>query len=180
MKFKELRSRFENDKQAVSPVIGVILMVAITVILAAVIAGFVLGLGDTTDEVAPNVQVSDTYNNVSEEGSLDDGEVILVELDVNTADSDAEPEDFIIQGENVEVGWDQQVDSFRAGDTFYLLVGEDVNDDDDITETDEVDSVGGDDDDYSDNGLTAGDEINLVFETDSDSNVVDTFTVASV
>jgi flagellin-like protein len=37
-----------NDDDAVSPVIGVILMVAITVILAAVIASFVLGLGDTT------------------------------------------------------------------------------------------------------------------------------------
>jgi flagellin-like protein len=35
-----------NDDDAVSPVIGVILMVAITVILAAVIASFVLGLGD--------------------------------------------------------------------------------------------------------------------------------------
>jgi flagellin-like protein len=36
-----------DDDDAVSPVIGVILMVAITVILAAVIATFVLGLGDS-------------------------------------------------------------------------------------------------------------------------------------
>ena len=35
----------KNDKRAVSPVIGVILMVAITVILAAVIAAFVFGMG---------------------------------------------------------------------------------------------------------------------------------------
>ena len=35
----------KNDKRAVSPVIGVILMVAITVILAAVIAAFVFGYG---------------------------------------------------------------------------------------------------------------------------------------
>ncbi|TSD08581.1 type IV pilin, partial [Haloglomus irregulare] len=35
-----------GDDEAVSPVIGVILMVAITVILAAVIGTFVLGLGD--------------------------------------------------------------------------------------------------------------------------------------
>ncbi|SDQ29483.1 type IV pilin [Natronobacterium texcoconense] len=34
------------DERGVSPVIGVILMVAITVILAAVIATFVLGIGD--------------------------------------------------------------------------------------------------------------------------------------
>lgn len=38
---------FEGDDRAVSPVIGVILMVAITVILAAVIGTFVLGLGDS-------------------------------------------------------------------------------------------------------------------------------------
>ena len=38
--------RLFNDDDAVSPVIGVILMVAITVILAAVIASFVLGLGE--------------------------------------------------------------------------------------------------------------------------------------
>lgn len=36
-----------SEDRAVSPVIGVILMVAITVILAAVIGTFVLGLGDS-------------------------------------------------------------------------------------------------------------------------------------
>ncbi|MFC7131904.1 MULTISPECIES: type IV pilin N-terminal domain-containing protein [Salinibaculum] len=43
-----------DDDSAVSPVIGVILMVAITVILAAVIASFVLGLGPS--EAAPSAQ----------------------------------------------------------------------------------------------------------------------------
>ncbi|PSP81540.1 type IV pilin [Halobacteriales archaeon QS_1_68_20] len=38
------------DDRAVSPVIGVILMVAITVILAAVIGTFVLDLGDSVDQ----------------------------------------------------------------------------------------------------------------------------------
>ncbi|MCX8151994.1 MAG: type IV pilin N-terminal domain-containing protein [Archaeoglobaceae archaeon] len=36
-----------RDEKGVSPVIGVILMVAITVILAAVVASFVFGLGGT-------------------------------------------------------------------------------------------------------------------------------------
>ena len=43
-----------TDDDAVSPVIGVILMVAITVILAAVIGTFVLGLGDQVQETPPN------------------------------------------------------------------------------------------------------------------------------
>jgi len=41
-----LKTAFQDNDRAVSPVIGVILMVAITVILAAVIGTFVLGLGD--------------------------------------------------------------------------------------------------------------------------------------
>jgi len=38
-----LKTAFQDNDRAVSPVIGVILMVAITVILAAVIGTFVLG-----------------------------------------------------------------------------------------------------------------------------------------
>lgn len=49
MDFKQL---FDDDR-AVSPVIGVILMVAITVILAAVIGTFVLGLGDQVQQTTP-------------------------------------------------------------------------------------------------------------------------------
>lgn len=41
-----------SEKRAVSPVIGVILMVAITVILAAIIGTFVLGLGENVQQNA--------------------------------------------------------------------------------------------------------------------------------
>ncbi|MEF8869923.1 MAG: type IV pilin N-terminal domain-containing protein, partial [Haloarculaceae archaeon] len=44
--------RLFADEGAVSPVIGVILMVAVTVILSAVIGTFALGLG-TTQDTAP-------------------------------------------------------------------------------------------------------------------------------
>jgi flagellin-like protein len=50
-----------NDDDAVSPVIGVILMVAITVILAAVIASFVLGLGDQNNP-APTADFTFDYD----------------------------------------------------------------------------------------------------------------------
>ena len=49
---------FNSDDRAVSPVIGVILMVAITVILAAVIGTFVLGLGDSLGDNQPTAQLS--------------------------------------------------------------------------------------------------------------------------
>ena len=51
-----------HDDDAVSPVIGVILMVAITVILAAVIASFVLGLGDQAQQATPQASFSFDYN----------------------------------------------------------------------------------------------------------------------
>ncbi|MCH7659154.1 MAG: type IV pilin N-terminal domain-containing protein [Euryarchaeota archaeon] len=47
-----------GDDSAVSPVIGVILMVAITVILAAVIGAFVLGLGDGIGDSGPQASLS--------------------------------------------------------------------------------------------------------------------------
>lgn len=54
-----------TDDDAVSPVIGVILMVAITVILAAVIASFVLGLGDTASQSNPQASFSWDYESNS-------------------------------------------------------------------------------------------------------------------
>ncbi|MDQ2073492.1 type IV pilin N-terminal domain-containing protein [Haloarcula sp. H-GB4] len=53
----DLKELFHDD-DAVSPVIGVILMVAITVILAAVIASFVLGLGDQAQQATPQASFS--------------------------------------------------------------------------------------------------------------------------
>ena len=58
-----------QDDDAVSPVIGVILMVAITVILAAVIASFVLGLGDTAGDSAPQVSWSYSLDSSDTGGS---------------------------------------------------------------------------------------------------------------
>ncbi|WP_255148983.1 type IV pilin [Halorarius halobius] len=53
------------DEDAVSPVIGVILMVAITVILAAVIGTFVLGLGDQVQSSAPNANFQFEYDSTT-------------------------------------------------------------------------------------------------------------------
>lgn len=63
---QQLKSLMDEDR-GVSPVIGVILMVAITVILAAVIGTFVLGLGDSLQQ-APQSQLdasSDADNTVT-------------------------------------------------------------------------------------------------------------------
>ena len=63
MQFKQLIA----DDDAVSPVIGVILMVAITVILAAVIGTFVLGLGEQVQSNSPNAQFTFDYDSTNNE-----------------------------------------------------------------------------------------------------------------
>jgi flagellin-like protein len=57
-KFKQML----QDEGAVSPVIGVILMVAVTVVLGAVIGAFVFGIGDKLGEPAPNAQINFDYD----------------------------------------------------------------------------------------------------------------------
>jgi flagellin-like protein len=54
-----------NDREAVSPVIGVILMVAITVILAAVIGTFVLGLGDEVSNSSPSATLTFDFDSTA-------------------------------------------------------------------------------------------------------------------
>ena len=66
-----------HDDDAVSPVIGVILMVAITVILAAVIASFVLGLGDQNNP-APTASFDFDFDNSNDQVTVthEDGDEI--------------------------------------------------------------------------------------------------------
>ncbi|MGB9964051.1 type IV pilin [Halobacterium hubeiense] len=71
----------DRDDRGVSPVIGVILMVAITVILAAVIASFVLGFGDNVSEsVQAGVDIQATEGN-------SDGQVTVTWISEGTAES---------------------------------------------------------------------------------------------
>lgn len=73
-----------TDDDAVSPVIGVILMVAITVILAAVIASFVLGLGDQAQQATP--QASFSFNYDESTGPADQGVVTITHDGGDTID----------------------------------------------------------------------------------------------
>ncbi|MGZ0746715.1 type IV pilin [Haloparvum sp. AD34] len=65
----QIKNLFDDDR-AVSPVIGVILMVAITVILAAVIGTFVLGLGDSLSQTSPTATYDWSQTNISGNGSV--------------------------------------------------------------------------------------------------------------
>ena len=64
-----------EDERAVSPVIGVILMVAITVILAAVIAAFVLDIGPGDSTITAAADVSDDGTDITVEITSGGGDI---------------------------------------------------------------------------------------------------------
>lgn len=76
----DLKESATTDR-AVSPVIGVILMVAITVILAAVIGAFVLDLGSGLEENAPQASFDFEYD-------TDAGNVEIIHVSGDQIDKD--------------------------------------------------------------------------------------------
>jgi flagellin-like protein len=82
-----------TDDSAVSPVIGVILMVAITVILAAVIGSFVLNLGGSLQQSAPQASFGFDYNGTNDVTiTHESGDSIdAARLNVTGVNSTAEP-----------------------------------------------------------------------------------------
>jgi len=76
----DLKQLFHDD-DAVSPVIGVILMVAITVILAAVIASFVLGLGDQAQQTTPQASFSFDFDEGNAPSGVSDQGVLSITHD---------------------------------------------------------------------------------------------------
>jgi len=84
-----------SDDDAVSPVIGVILMVAITVILAAVIASFVLGLGNSATNTNPQASFSFEYEQVDENPNPDSDNWGVVTISHDGGDTIANNEIYV-------------------------------------------------------------------------------------
>jgi len=87
VKVVSIMKAIRNEEEAVSPVIGVILMVAIVVILAAVIAAFVFGMAGTTS-TTKNVAVTVAQNAtdvgvITIQGGADLNKVTLMEYSIN-------------------------------------------------------------------------------------------------
>lgn len=94
----------KKTERAVSPVIGVILMVAITVILAAVIGVFVLGLGDELGEAAPSNSL-DVEGEITWDDTDNRAEVADVTITHSNGDSfDAEDVRVVIREDGSSVG----------------------------------------------------------------------------
>ena len=139
MKLKNLLT----DDDAVSPVIGVILMVAITVILAAVIGTFVLGLGQNVQSTAPQASFS-----FDQSGSGDAAEVTITHDGGDT-----------ISQEDIKIT--------VAGDSASVWSGsKDITAGDSVTVTDgKVDDAGD-----GDGNVDKGDTIRVIWTSDSGEN----------
>ena len=115
------------DDDAVSPVIGVILMVAITVILAAVIGTFVLGLGQNIEDTSPNAQFNMEYEDSSPPGyACDPGSPSGSTLDItHQSGPTIDAERLTVSEDGSEQDWSQcsdTTDSVGAGDTAAVNV----------------------------------------------------------
>jgi len=110
MNIKEMLSG--ESERAVSPVIGVILMVAITVILAAVIGAFVIGIGEDQE-----VQPTASFNF--------DFESDQVTISHSTGDSISAPDelDIVIDGEDESWIPDEESDTVSAGNQVTITAG---------------------------------------------------------
>ncbi|TYL37583.1 type IV pilin [Natronococcus pandeyae] len=135
-----------KDERAVSPVIGVILMVAITVILAAVIAAFVLDMGDL-NESAPNAQYDwesngdNTVVTVTHTSGEDidlSNIVIRVTGEAGTDSAEFDSTDFTA-GDEITFENDAGNDELSVSGDASLPAGEDLHSA--VTDTDEIEEV---------------------------------------
>jgi len=188
----KVQSLFQDDR-AVSPVIGVILMVAITVILAAVIGTFVLGLGDQVQSTTPQASFgfeTTTVTVQSTDASPNTQDMLAVRITHETGDT--------IPASNLEVSVDGQT-AYTEGDSDNVVAGtfsDDVSAGSSVTilaatsETVETgsgeyqyddtedelvisptDGTFGDSDDITDVGLASGQTVRVIYDSpDSDSS----------
>jgi len=130
-----------DDSRAVSPVIGVILMVAITVILAAVIGTFVLGLGDSV-ESAPQASFNFDFDSSNDNVTLTHrgGD------NINTNNTEVRINGTAVDETNVDLGGSSQTfanatdGTLRAGGTVELTDNSGFQKGDEIS----IVTVGGD------------------------------------
>ena len=115
-----------TEERAVSPVIGVILMVAITVILAAVIGAFVLGIGGETD-AAPQASLSLAEESDEDKFSIEHRGGDRIDFNditiIVSADSNTERLSFTEEDSPEEEGeYSADEDEISTGDTAIVTI----------------------------------------------------------
>lgn len=124
MNLHDLSHVLVGDERAVSPVIGVILMVAITVILAAVLGTFVLGLGEQKPSQAPQASFEYDLSNGDQNLTIthDSGDAITssridvqASVAIDDATGDGQPTD------TKTIAWDDLAET--SGSSYEITAG---------------------------------------------------------
>jgi len=182
MDFKKLI----DEDRAVSPVIGVILMVAITVILAAVIGTFVLGLGDQIQSTTPQASFGfDTgtysgengteYTSVTithESGDTISASDLTVSVDgaqAYTVDDSTDPH--TVEGTfSGDVSAGSSITIVAASDNTDITVGDSTYTDDDGAGTLGIDTDGGNVANVNEVSLSSGQTVRVIYDSPDSDN----------
>jgi flagellin-like protein len=95
------------DQRAVSPVIAVVLMVAIVVVLAAAVGALAFSFGDSTQPPEPQIQVSHTVT---------DGGDPLIAITHESGDAIAVDQLYVTASTNVDIGSKSVADDKHASE----------------------------------------------------------------
>lgn len=166
---KNKRESQNENERAVSPVIGVILMVAITVILAAVIATFVLDLGSNqSSNINAGVDFSESGDEVTTElinsGNADNIYVRIQESNGQTA--------YLNPNGDLE-GKKEDANSWRVGNSASINTA-DLGTNDDVTAGSNLDSANNADNfaDWDTSTTVEIDRITVIGELNGDEQVI--------
>lgn len=171
MDFKQLL----DDDRAVSPVIGVILMVAITVILAAVIGTFVLGLGDQVQSTTPQASFGFEAGDQTVNGSSFPTMTVTHQSGDSISETDlsvsvnGNPAWAVNSTDQAVNPWDDSGEKVSAGSSFVVAL---YDSDGTVSEGDTIGTSGGS---YNSptgaTALSSGDTIRVIYDSpDSDSS----------
>jgi flagellin-like protein len=108
----------DDSERAVSPVIGVILMVAITVILAAVIGVFVLEFGSSVSDSPPTVQFDMTVDSDNNAKILHEGGDVFEADSVSITNNESE---YTFESGSVSAGDESNSFNVSDGDTVRVV-----------------------------------------------------------
>lgn len=108
----------DDSERAVSPVIGVILMVSITVILAAVIGVFVLEFGSSVSDSPPTVQFDMTVDSDNNAKILHEGGDVFEADSVSITNNESE---YTFESGSVSAGDEYNSFNVSDGDTVRVV-----------------------------------------------------------
>lgn len=124
-----IRRLFEDDG-AVSPVIGTLLMVSITVIIAAVIGTYVIGLGNQFTQTAPQALIGVENSTGTDLGTedVDDSKITITLKHGGTDTLSADETEFKVDHRGTSITFDEPSPDdakFTTADTMTITLDED-------------------------------------------------------